>query len=130
MAQWDLEVLWAAGFFEGEGSITRHGRRFAMQIKNTDHEPLARFRHAVEAGEIYGPYHYDDERYRHVKRFWLWVAASGAGFATLRLLAPHLSRRRLDQALDVLPLVNGTFAADADRTYAWIRELRRHREGA
>jgi hypothetical protein len=101
-----------------------------MQIKNTDLEPLNRFRNAVEAGRIYGPYQYEDRRFRHVKRHWLWVAPTTAGLATLRVLAPHLSRRRLDQALSVLPTLNGSIASDADRTYAWIRELRQQsREG-
>jgi hypothetical protein len=34
VASWDEEIAWAAGFFEGEGSITLHGPRLALSIKN------------------------------------------------------------------------------------------------
>ena len=52
----EVDLAWAAGFFEGEGSVTMHGPRFVAQIKNNDAETLARFRVCVEAGRIYGSY--------------------------------------------------------------------------
>jgi hypothetical protein len=60
----DERIAWAAGFYEGEGSVTLIGGRLAVQIKNNDREPLERFRTAVEAGKIYGPYSYPEVRER------------------------------------------------------------------
>lgn len=56
MSWFDPEVAWAAGFFEGEGSITTSNGRLIVRIHNTDLEPLEGFARIVVFGEIYGPY--------------------------------------------------------------------------
>jgi hypothetical protein len=124
MNEWELGIAWAAGFFEGEGSVTRHGTQFALQIKNTDLEPLERFRNAVEAGTIYGPYWYDDSAIVRRKAFWLWIVHGEAGLSVLRVLAPWLSRRRLDRASVVLSELKGRIEPEADRTFAFLRTVR------
>ncbi len=50
----DVELAWAAGFFDGEGSVSVHcdkrpGRRpaFRLEIEQVDVRPLVRFRAAV-----------------------------------------------------------------------------------
>jgi hypothetical protein len=126
---WELGIAWAAGFYEGEGSATRHGSRFALQIKNTDLEPLKRFRSAVEAGTIYGPYWYDDSAIPRRKAFWVWMVHGETGMAVLRLLAPWLSTRRLDQATSVLVSLKGSVEPDAERTFAFLRDVRGRRSG-
>jgi hypothetical protein len=61
-----IELAWAAGFFDGEGSVGRYasGRSFNKEnpptypkvgIHNTDIELLERFRLAVGLGSIDGP---------------------------------------------------------------------------
>lgn len=126
MTEWELELAWASGFFEGEGTITLNHGRASVQIKNTDLEPLRRFQRSLEIGTIYGPYWYG-HRYRMKKRFWLWAALGDDAHRVIRLLAPELSDRRLVQAQTVLPQVRGTTARDADDTYAWVREAVRER---
>jgi hypothetical protein len=126
VTEWELELAWSGGFFEGEGTITLNHERASVQIKNTDLEPLRRFQRSVETGTIYGPYWYG-RRYPMKKRFWLWVALRDDAHRVIRLLGPALSARRLAQALDVLPQVRGTTARAADDTYAWVRELVRER---
>ena len=118
MASWDEEIAWAAGFFEGEGSITVHNARPALQIKNNDLETLAHFRHAVEAGKIYGPY-------RHATRlgnasYWMWIAQGEEALGALALMVPWLTRRRLDQALVTLAKVRGPAEASSDAMYSRI----------
>lgn len=54
-------LMWAAGFFDGEGSTSpqkdRHGKhRAVIQINQVDSEALYRFRDAVGHGKVYGPY--------------------------------------------------------------------------
>lgn len=64
----EIELAWAAGFFDGEGTITLTGRRavrhhnFMVAIKQSVGsdaavpDVLARFQAAVGAGKIGGPY--------------------------------------------------------------------------
>jgi hypothetical protein len=57
----ELEMAWAAGFFDGEGSIHLHKYpnnshdHIMISIKQTAIEPLERFQTAVGCGKIYGP---------------------------------------------------------------------------
>jgi hypothetical protein len=120
---WSERIAWAAGFYEGEGSVTLSGGRLALQIKNNDREPLERFRYAVEAGKIYGPYAYSGGRLGR-RPFWIWVAHSGSALGVVRLLTPWLSQRRLAQILDALAKLETPPGSEFDLAYSWIREVR------
>jgi hypothetical protein len=50
------QLAWAAGLFEGEGTITMCGLTFTLQLKNTDESVVDRFIEIVELGHVYGPY--------------------------------------------------------------------------
>jgi hypothetical protein len=115
------ELAWAAGFFEGEGTIAMSGDRFTLQLKGTDLQPVDRFAKAVGCGDLYGPYRYDQIR----KPFWVWSARGETALFALELLAPWLSNRRLSRALDLLPTLAGDIGIDADRVYARVRRIRR-----
>lgn len=65
----DIELAWAAGFYDGEGSVwwrppSRTGERPArggrgqlrVTIQQNDPAPLERFRGAVRVGTVVGPY--------------------------------------------------------------------------
>jgi hypothetical protein len=59
----DVELIWAAGFFDGEGTISvRTGKRSKTQtvmnlkVRQNDRRPLDRFQQAVGCGKVYGPY--------------------------------------------------------------------------
>lgn len=61
-----VEIAWAAGLFEGEGSLSvmaKKGGRPAIQlsITSTDHDVLERFTVVVNAGKVYGPYRAKDK---------------------------------------------------------------------
>lgn len=104
MRSFDPEVAWAAGFFEGEGSITASGGRLTVRIHNTDTEPLERFASIVVFGEVYGPYERNDRDGYKRKPFWAWVAQEYDALEVLELLWPWLSARRHGQALNLAPL--------------------------
>ena len=92
---------WAAGLFEGEGSITSCGGRIRLQLQLTDHEVLERFVEIVGAGKVYGPYtkgHRDG--YRRKPR-WLWVCEGPAAGVVFRTLSPWLSPRRLARGAEL-----------------------------
>ena len=52
------ELAWAAGFFDGEGCVT-FGKQgsLTLSISQTHPEVLVRFREAVGAGVVRGPWH-------------------------------------------------------------------------
>jgi hypothetical protein len=119
------ELAWAAGFFEGEGSITQSNGRPLLQVRNNDPAPLHRFRRAVQAGKVYGPYTTRTRMSR--KPFWQWAATGCDGLDVLRMLSPWLSERRLGQAFDMLAIARGVSEAAADELYLWLRESHKRR---
>lgn len=60
-----MERAWAAGFFDGEGSVKLHYNKYQgnrgrpqlwLSINQCSAIPLTRFRRAVGVGKVYGPY--------------------------------------------------------------------------
>lgn len=95
------EIAWAAGFFEGEGSITECRGRLRAQLKNTDVEVIDRFAAIVGVGVVYGPYRRRSTDGFRRKPAWLWVAEEHDALDALALLGPWLSGRRLARALEL-----------------------------
>ena len=52
------EIIWAAGFFDGEGSlhIAKKVNHVRIALGQVDPRPLERFQRAVGVGRVYGPY--------------------------------------------------------------------------
>jgi hypothetical protein len=89
------EVAWAAGLFEGEGSITMSGRYVHLQLSSTDEDVVWRFCEIVRAGRVYGPYTQDcTDGYRR-KPFWMWVCTGLDARPVFRMMMPWLGSRRL-----------------------------------
>ena len=65
----DLEIGWAVGLFEGEGSIEPK----RLQLKMISEESVRRFHVIVGVGKVYGPYGpYPSSHAKHP--YYLWVA--------------------------------------------------------
>jgi hypothetical protein len=89
------ETAWAAGLFEGEGSISCTDRSHNISLEMTDHDVVERFRDAVGTGVIYGPYDKGPRR----KPMYVWRAGGRAQREqVLRLLYPYFGERRRAQA--------------------------------
>ena len=119
----EVDLAWAGGFFEGEGSVTMHGTRFAAEIRNNNADALARFRSCVEAGRIYGPY--TDPSRRSLKPFWVWLSHDGEAIHVMSSVAPWLTERRLLQLEVTLARVTGHWSVQAEETADWVRRVRR-----
>ena len=100
-----IEIVWAAGFFDGEGCITysasgspqaTHKHYLRLIITQTDPEPLLRFAAAVGAGNVLGPY---PPKAAQRKPQWTWQVSKEAG-QVLDLLRPHLCGPKTRQADD------------------------------
>ena len=91
-----IEVTWAAGLFEGEGSIRKSNNKWSIGVEMTDKDVVERFA-AVFDLKVYGPY----QRKRPLKDGSpskpSWEAKATARdkvFAIVAELYPELGERR------------------------------------
>lgn len=116
MGEWvgcDLqtELAWAAGFFDGEGSVyvrltKRHkggttGKYYPIttvdiQVSQSDKRPLIRFLKVIDIGRIVGPYQPTNPK---AKLYWRWQTSGRPSVhKTLSLMWPYLSEPKKEQA--------------------------------
>jgi hypothetical protein len=95
------EVIWAAGFFDGEGTTgtrTQRGHTYlVLQVAQVDRRPLDRFGAAVGVGKVYGPYANPgfSKKTRPIHK--VAILGKNAHLA-LNLLKPFLTEAKLEQA--------------------------------
>lgn len=105
-------LAWAAGLFEGEGSISPHkaqnvphGKRWTyvrLAIGTTDEDVLLRFFEIAQCGSLCGPYQYIEGRKPH----WQWSVTGVKADRLLDELLPFLGERRQARAAEVRSLVH------------------------
>jgi hypothetical protein len=100
MGIYDEEIAWAAGLFEGEGTITQNSGVVNLRVTSTDGDVLDRFAEVVGAGKVYGSYVYTRPDGCKRKPFYVWVCQGSAIEDVVRMLVIWLSPRRLKQAQD------------------------------
>lgn len=73
--QYRPELAWAAGLFEGAGSVYVGGRsrRAVAKLAMTDEDVVRKFARAVGTGSIGGPYR--NKKYPDNKPYWHWRIA-------------------------------------------------------
>ena len=91
MAKPEVEVIWAAGFFDGEGWISVNkqpsGNYLRMAVAGTQESAVRRFQAATGGlGRINGPYQFraQDNPVSY------WRASSAEARAVVALIAPYL----------------------------------------
>lgn len=107
------DIAWAAGLFEGEGSISgsqkyksevnadgtrrKSGFRWALGLNSTDHDVLRRFGKIVGVERFHGPY--NDLRGGHYKPQLNWFTSTlEETQSVLTLLMPYFGERRMAKA--------------------------------
>jgi hypothetical protein len=100
----ETTLAWAAGLFEGEGSIsTRHGRPI-LQLKMCDREIVERFAEAVGTpNRVLGPYKNrtgEKDGYPR-KDFYVWTTGTHKSQRILTALWPWLGTYRRTRAAEV-----------------------------
>lgn len=103
----ELGIAWAAGLFEGEGSIScvpmKHKGDYSrgyytrhVCMSMTDHDVLVKLQLAIGLGKIRGPY--QDRRNPNHKQSWVWTASGYDEMVqVLELFRPYLCSRRQEQ---------------------------------
>lgn len=93
-------MAWAAGLFEGEGSVTVDSDGgICLQINMTDLEPLQRFAQVV-GGRIGGPYNQSRAK-PNWKPFWKWRVRGVEAHVVFQKMAPWLGERRRNRYAEV-----------------------------
>lgn len=120
----EMEVAWASGLYEGEGSISAcGGHHLILSLGQVDKEPLERFARAMPSGAISGPKRSHSKLSR--KPFYQFQANGQGALDCIRMMWPNLSERRRTQALQALVRwMFRTVGYRAPRKTAW--EERRH----
>lgn len=97
------EHAWAAGLFDGEGSVVLANGWLKLQLKMVDRDTVERFRIAVGSGVTYGPYkNRTGEKDGYARSdFYMWATLQGEGARVLNLLWPWLSEVRRMRALEL-----------------------------
>ena len=95
MTDVEREIAWAAGLFEGEGSIhcnNSNGRKYLLlNLSSNDHDVVERFAAAIGCGKVYGPYL--DKNAKNPR--WSWHAKNKADAEhAVAILEPFLCSRR------------------------------------
>ena len=89
-------IAWAAGLFEGEGSIILNPARssYGVSMSQTDKDVLEKFQ-SIVGGKISKTF---DQRKPHYKKCWQWWAYGENAKKILLLLYPYLQSRRKERA--------------------------------
>ena len=106
---------WAAGLFEGEGSITVTYRQCSLQMATTDADVMERFVEVVGYGNI----HPQEKRPGQTKRQYRWhVSRATEVVRILNTFMPYLGERRKAKAVEAIDFLcpkegNPPFSAEA-----------------
>lgn len=106
----ETETAWAAGLFEGEGTIIFTAKTsIAVTVFMTDQDVLEKLLAVAGVGTLRGPY--SDKSRPGNKPIWKWTISRGSHADDfLRAIRPHMLARRqarIDEALERLSNMRG-----------------------
>lgn len=125
-----IQLAWAAGFYDGEGSSKRinyhykdkkgrprsPSKNVCMSVSQAELRPLLKFKKAVnDLGHINGPYQYGTNK----RPYWIWSASCSAAREVFRLLRPYLHTTKKKQFL----LVSKEINRNSSRKKGWVNNV-------
>lgn len=90
-------AAWAAGLFDGEGTIITSNRRFRVSVHMTDLDVLETFQRNF-GGSIINC----KKQKKHHKKSWRWYLDSIQAISFLETVLPFLHERRLNKAKETI----------------------------
>lgn len=111
------DIAWAAGLFEGEGTIVvgRRPQYIRVAVGMTDRDVVERLAEILggTARSWYPPRVKDSGR----QRMWYWIATGQRAAHVLRLLMPFFGERRMRRAIEAMSGFESHYATvTAERT--------------
>lgn len=97
----ETDVAWAAGLFEGEGTITLNGKQLSPRLKlsMTDFDVVRRFAKIVRVGHLCP---WIDDNPKHLPQLCWYTGRKKHVAEVLNLLSPYFGKRRRKRARIVL----------------------------
>lgn len=86
----ETELAWAAGLFEGEGTVATCNGRRRLQVKMISESSVRRFHEAIGVGKMYGPYGPYKSQLGS-KPIYLWIAEKEDRDIAILRLRPYVS---------------------------------------
>jgi hypothetical protein len=110
------ELAWAAGFFDGEGSIGtypagRYGKpRIDISLSQTDPQVLERFRNVLSVGKVYGPY---NQKNINANPYWMYMTSTSKSTKIvvdklIDFVSP-IKRQQMIEATDKYDMLNAAY---------------------
>lgn len=125
MINWSREDLaWAAGLFEGEGSIVvrrqcvkgRDYEQWTLNLSSTDLDVIERVHRIIGLGHITGPYRPKGS----TKPVWAWrITKQWHTYAALVALYPWLGERRRARAQECMEALASKPVKHCERGHTW-----------
>lgn len=113
---WSRESLaWAAGLFEGEGSIITARNQFTVRMGMTDKDVVDRMHQTIGLGTIRGPYINTSGHNKKPMYFWC-VNSSPQSYAVLVAMWPWLGERRRQRAAEAIRMFHTTKVHSKNKT--------------
>ena len=108
----EIDIAWAAGLFEGEGSLSLtpvknrpNSIKVSASLSMTDKDVVEKFQSVVNFGKVKGPYQPQVKTY---KVRWVWeVQNQPEVLKLIELFLPFFGERRLAKAFDIQKEIRG-----------------------
>jgi hypothetical protein len=100
----ELDIAWAAGLFEGEGTIVDSTGSVQLRVKMTDLDVLEKLFDVFGVGGIYGPYESGSRDGRVRKPHWIWICPEPFVRKVFAAMMPWLGQRRIARARELVLL--------------------------
>lgn len=125
----EIEVAWAAGFFDGEGTVGAFRRERGSDVRalklsvcQADPRPLLRFARTFGFPEtkVYGPEFRTSGRVRQRKPMWRFqIADRDDVLRVLSLMEPYLSDMKREQAVTAVARIEAQGATNPSHKGVW-----------
>jgi len=111
IGQKSIDIAWAAGLFEGEGTIYfyNQSKRYKLGLKMTDKDVMDKFFNIFKVGRLYGPYTPKEKKLNGENRkdFWIWQCWNHSEVnGLLKKLLPYFGKRRAAKTIEALSYEN------------------------
>ena len=111
IGQKSIDIAWAAGLFEGEGSIyfCNTLKRYITTLRMTDEDVVRKFFNIIQVGKVYGPYTPKGKKKNgeNYKDQWYWRCIKSSEVnSMLKIFLPYLGKRRAVKTIEALSYEN------------------------
>ena len=105
IGQKSTDIAWAAGLFEGEGSIVTDSSQpnaRSIRMEMTDQDVMERFLRIVGYGKLNGPYNYPGKPEHYLPTYYSKITRRSEVLRILKMFLPYFGERRSAKATEAI----------------------------